>query len=170
MARPVKITHEQIARAKEIRDSSQNDKDRRAAIIFLLMAGGKQTAEELAAAFGITLKTVFNDMDRIRNPEKNARGNCGGRNNYLMAIYEEAQFLDEWNEKATAGHIITMPELHSAFNERVGKETPKSTFYRLLKRHGWRKVLPDTRHPKGNPEIQEEFKKKHLNWKWVKLP
>jgi hypothetical protein len=32
--------------------------------------------------------------------------------------------------------------------------------YRLLARHGWRKVAPDTRHPKSRPEVQEDWKKK----------
>jgi hypothetical protein len=31
--------------------------------------------------------------------------------------------------------------------------------YRLLARHGWRKVAPDTRHPKSKPEVQEAWKK-----------
>ena len=34
-----------------------------------------------------------------------------------------------------------------------------STTYRLLARHGWRKVQPDTKHPKGDPVKQDEFKK-----------
>jgi hypothetical protein len=31
--------------------------------------------------------------------------------------------------------------------------------YRLLARHGWRKVAPDTRHPKSDPAEQERWKK-----------
>jgi hypothetical protein len=34
-----------------------------------------------------------------------------------------------------------------------------SVVYRLLARHGWRKVAPDTRHPKSDPIAQEEWKK-----------
>jgi hypothetical protein len=34
-----------------------------------------------------------------------------------------------------------------------------STTYRLLARHGWRKVQPDTKHPKSEPALQDEFKK-----------
>jgi hypothetical protein len=29
----------------------------------------------------------------------------------------------------------------------------------MLARHGWRKVAPDTRHPKCNAQVQEEWKK-----------
>jgi hypothetical protein len=34
-----------------------------------------------------------------------------------------------------------------------------STIYRLLDRHGWRKLVPRPRHPKANPEEQAIFKK-----------
>ena len=29
----------------------------------------------------------------------------------------------------------------------------------VLARHGWRKVAPDTRHPKTDPALQEDWKK-----------
>ncbi|MDR1084686.1 MAG: winged helix-turn-helix domain-containing protein [Deltaproteobacteria bacterium] len=41
----------------------------------------------------------------------------------------------------------------------MGRVTPRSAFYKFLNRHNWRKVLPDTRHPKRDPLLQEEFKK-----------
>ncbi|MBU1568309.1 MAG: winged helix-turn-helix domain-containing protein [Proteobacteria bacterium] len=37
---------------------------------------------------------------------------------------------------------------------------------RLLARHGWRKVQPDTKHPKSDPVAQEDFK----NWPKPWLP
>jgi hypothetical protein len=43
--------------------------------------------------------------------------------------------------------------------ERLGRSIPLSTTYRLLARHGWRKIQPDTKHPKSDPAVQEEFKK-----------
>jgi len=33
--------------------------------------------------------------------------------------------------------------------------------YRLVQRHRWRKVAPDTRHPKADPQVQSEWKKKN---------
>src|SRR4030042_86863 len=47
----------------------------------------------------------------------------------------------------------------AALVEKLGRSIPMSTTYRLLARHGWRKVQPDTKHPKSKPVIQEEFKK-----------
>ena len=38
--------------------------------------------------------------------------------------------------------------------------------YRMLERHDWRKVAPDTRHPKSDPAIQEAWKKNSRKF-WV---
>ena len=47
----------------------------------------------------------------------------------------------------------------TALVEKLGRDIPMAATYRLLARHGWRKVQPDTKHPKGDPAAQEEFKK-----------
>ena len=46
-----------------------------------------------------------------------------------------------------------------AFEARIGHEVEESTIYRLLDRHGWRKLLPRPKHPKGSQEEQDSFKK-----------
>lgn len=88
-----------------------------------------------------------------------ARERRGGRRNQLMSFDEERKFLSPWIEKAEAGGVLVVPPIHAAFEQAVGRKVPKSTVYRLLARHGWRKVAPDTRHPKSDPEAQETFKK-----------
>ena len=50
-------------------------------------------------------------------------------------------------------------EVKVAFEARVGHEVEVSTIYRLLDRHGWRKLLPRPKHPKGSQEEQDHFKK-----------
>jgi transposase len=169
MAKLIHFEEEQIVRAKKLRDDHNNEREYRAALVFLYIVENKHSAEEAASLFGVGLRTIFEDLDKIRKPETVKKGTWGGGNNHLMTFEEETQFLDEFMEKAKSGLIVTMPELHNHYNLRVGKITPKSTFYRLLKRHDWRKVLPDTRHPKGDVKIQEECGKKTLKWKWQKL-
>jgi transposase len=170
MAKTPRFDDRMIAEAKELRDSHDNEREYRAALVFLYLAEEGRTAEQAAAFFGIGLRTVFADLDRIRKPHTVKKGVWGGGNNHLMSAEEERAFLAEFEGKADAGFIVTMPELHEQYNIRVGRQTPKSTFYRLLKRNNWRKALPDTRRPEGDPKIQEEFKKNHSKWKWRKLP
>jgi hypothetical protein len=76
-----------------------------------------------------------------------------------MTIEEEREFLSQWVVSATAGQVLSVPPIHAALVDRLGHATPTSTTYRLLARHGWRKVQPDTKHPKSDPVAQEEFKK-----------
>ena len=76
-----------------------------------------------------------------------------------MSPEEERAFLAPWLQQAKEGGVLTVPPLHAALEETLGRKIPLSTTYRLLSRHGWRKVSPDTKHPKSRPEDQEEFKK-----------
>lgn len=46
-----------------------------------------------------------------------------------------------------------------AYREHSGKDVARSTIYRLLERHGWRKVVPRPRHPKADQAAQSAFKK-----------
>jgi hypothetical protein len=87
----------------------------------------------------------------------------GGRRHQFMSVEEEKVFLAPWIEKAGQGGVLVVPPIHAAFTQAVGCKVPKSTIYRLLARHGWRKVTPDTRHPKPDPETQAAFKKTSLS-------
>ncbi|MDR0724137.1 MAG: winged helix-turn-helix domain-containing protein [Endomicrobium sp.] len=169
MARTITFTEKELKRAKELRDNHSNEREYRAALIVLLKNESDLTREQIAGIFGIDIKTVYSDMESIRNPAVEPKGEWGGGNNRLMSFEEEEQFLNTYLDDAKSGFILTIPKLHNEYNLLVGKTTPKSTIYRILERHNWRKVLPDTRHPKGDPVVQEEFKKKLSKWKWVKL-
>jgi transposase len=85
----------------------------------------------------------------------------GGRNNAYMPRQEEEEFLRPFTERAPSGGIVEVQEIHKAFEARVGERVPKSTIYRLLHRHGWRKIIPRKKHPKSDPLAQEEVKKTH---------
>jgi transposase len=49
--------------------------------------------------------------------------------------------------------------VRAALAQELGRPVAASVVYRMLARHGWRKVAPDTRHPKSDPLAQEEWKK-----------
>jgi hypothetical protein len=50
-------------------------------------------------------------------------------------------------------------EIRAALAQHLGKPAKASAVHRLLERHGWRKVSPDTHHSKSDPAAQEEWKK-----------
>ncbi len=76
-----------------------------------------------------------------------------------LRLAEERAFLAPFFGRAERGELATTEEIWHAFEARVGHEVDESTIYRLLARHGWRKLMPRPRHPKADPQAQEQFKK-----------
>lgn len=71
---------------------------------------------------------------------------------------EERVFLQPFFSRAERGKLTTVREVHKAQCTRVGKKLNPTVTYRLMDRHGWRKVVPRSRHPKANLQAQETFK------------
>ena len=94
-------------------------------------------------------------------------------NNRRMSYTEEMSFLEEFVEISEAGQIITVENILRKFEEVTGKKSHTSTIYKLLKRHGWRKVKPRPRHPgKASEEEIASSKKLTKNIKrsyWKKI-
>jgi len=121
------------------------------------------TAEQIAKHTGLAKQTVSNLISAynrlgpsiLDNPGK------GGRRNSYMTEDEELAFLQLFTPASTTGQIATVREIHRAYEQEIGRRVCKTTIYRLLKRHGWRKVVPRASHVESSPEKQDIFKK-HL--------
>jgi transposase len=83
----------------------------------------------------------------------------GGRHHQYLTPEQEQELLAPFVERALAGGMLTVTEVQQAYRERSGKEVARSTIYRLLERHGWRKIVPRPRHPKADLAAQSAFKK-----------
>jgi len=55
---------------------------------------------------------------------------------------------------------MNLSDIRAAYDERVGKQSATSTVYFLLERHGWRKIMPRSRHPKKASEDAIKVSKK----------
>lgn len=119
-------------------------------------------AEKIAKHVGVSKATVNITISKYNREGVVAidRQNKTTRGNANLSIEEEKEFLKQFFEKAEKGTIPTPHEIHQAFNKRVCKKVVKSTIYRLLQRHNWRKIVPRPFHPKRDKKEQEEFKKK----------
>ena len=77
-----------------------------------------------------------------------------------MSIEEEKEFLSTYTKQAEAGQIVDLNEIKKAYIEKVGHSIGGSQIYRMLERHGWRKVMPRSKHPqKASDEAIEASKK-----------
>jgi transposase len=83
----------------------------------------------------------------------------GGRRHQHLSPEQEQDLLAPFVERAQHGGMLTVTEIQRAYQERSGKAVAPSTIYRLLDRHGWRKVVPRPRHPKADVAAQAAFKK-----------
>ena len=164
MARTASFSNDEIAKARLLRDQAKTAADLRKALSVLLVADMGLDARKASEVLGISERTIFRNRSSFRAQDEQLRYTWGGRRNCSMSLDEERAFLAQWEEKAAEGGVLTAPPMHAALAERLGHFIPMSTTYRLLARHGWRKVQPDTRHPKSDPETQEEFKKNSLRY------
>lgn len=159
MARQTCNRAEEIRRAEQLRDQATTVAEYRTALSVILCTVIGLDADHAAEVLGASRRTIFRDRDSIRNQDDAPKKQWGGRRNCSMSIEQEDEFLAQWEAKATRGGVLTVPPIHAALVDRLGHDCPMSTTYRLLGRHGWRKVQPDTKHPKSDPAAQDEFKK-----------
>jgi transposase len=119
-------------------------------------------AKEIALHTGVGKGTVHNlisDYNRY-GPEVVERVGRGGRRNAHLTLEEEADFIAPFVAMAEKGQIVRGAQMGKVLEERLGYSLHHSIIYRLLDRHGWRKVVPRPFHTNAKKEIQEEFKKK----------
>jgi hypothetical protein len=67
--------------------------------------------------------------------------------------------LEKRQQAALRGQILTAPQLRAEQEKLLARRVSLAYVYRLLHRHGWRKLGPRPRHPKAQPAVQERFKK-----------
>jgi transposase len=162
MGRTARYEEDELALAKQVVGSAKTLQQLRQGQAILLPALTGASMDTTADILGIgrnhvcVLRRQFRQAGGGTFGERDRRG---GRRRQLMSIEEEKAFLAPWMERAKAGGVLVVPPIHAAYEQRVGKPVPRSTIYRLLARHGWRKVTPDTRHPKADVQAQEAFKK-----------
>lgn len=128
--------------------------------IWLRVAHQMSTAE-IARTLDLSVNTVrFTQKDFIDNGlSALTELKRGGRIRYLMPLKEEELFLRRYEEKASQGELLVINEIKAALEKHLGRSIHKTTVYRMLYRHGWRKLVPRPCHSKRNQQEAEAFKK-----------
>ena len=77
-----------------------------------------------------------------------------------MSYEEEEGLLEPFKAEAEAGRMVEISKIKAAYIEKVGHSIGNGQIYYVLKRHGWRKVMPRSQHPqKASDEAIEASKK-----------
>ena len=162
MARKPKQASSAVAGAEQAVKQAQDGRALREAQAVLLPALHGMSLEDTGRLIGRSRATVVRLRSRFKRgvarPEEPAR-QWGGRRRQNMTPEEEAAFLAPFFEQAKHGGILVVAPVKAAYEKALGRKVPDSTVYRLLARHGWRKIAPRPRHPKGDPQAQEAWKK-----------
>jgi transposase len=169
MARPRKIDSDLVAQAQLAAARASDVNELRAAQAVLLPALAQMTLKATAKVLGVGRATVARLQRRFQRRKAEAKPpeqHWGGRRRTLMPLEDEQVFLAAWKPKAEQGQLVVVTPLRVALEQELGRQVKPSVVYRLLERHHWRKVAPDTRHPKAEPAVQEEWKKKRYPKSW----
>jgi len=154
------LTHdiEQIKRA--MNRNITKDEFRRLQCVYLADTKPELTLKEISE---ITLYSK-SMVDKIHSSFRkkgieSSRDNRGGRFRENMSISDETKLLNRFEKQSKSGKLICATEVKQEYEKVAGKRVNKSVIYRMLSRHGFRKIVPYKRHPKANKEEQSNFKK-----------
>jgi len=119
------------------------------------------SADEVALAVGWAPTSVRRLQARYlrEGEEVLQQGARGGRRHENLSEEAERQLLEGFLTSAAQGGVLEVKPIQAAYEAAVGHAVAKSTVYRMLARHDWRKIAPRPQHAKANPAAQAAFKK-----------
>jgi len=161
MRTPQIITESAKEQIHEILNQTKTKSDFQRVECLWLRAALHLTPEQIALALGLQKHTVQQNQSTYFKKGETALIGKGKGGDYHrnLSIEEEIKLLAPFIEQAKNGGVLVVTDIKKAYEKQVGYEVPKSTIYRMLTRHGWRKIVPRSQHPKADLAAQEAFKK-----------
>ena len=145
-------------------EAEKRCKDKRTSkkLTVLIIRFSGASVAETAQRMNCSERTVSRLVSEYKKqgPEEFVRCKYAGGNHRSLSEAEENEILAQFEKMAEEGHVVTAQDIKKAFDERIGKDTGRGYIYMLLKRHGWRKVMPRAKHPKKADEEAIQASKK----------
>jgi len=155
------IGEKELAEIEQLLKTARSATELKAIQCVWMRACEGKTAKEIAILIGWSesnVKRVQSDYFK-RGLDAFKREQSAHRRRGNMTFEGEEHFIAPFLDEAKTGGIINVSRIKHAYEEVLGRPVHKSVIYRLLGRHGWRKIAPRPRHPKSDKEAQELFKK-----------
>jgi len=136
--------------------------------ILVWRANGR-SREEVAALSGFHKAHISTLVGRYMKEgiESVATERRKGGQHRNLSDEQESELLRGFTEQGEKGQVVTAGEIRAKYEALVGRKIGNGTIYRMLKRNGWRKVMPRGQHPKAASEEAIEASKK-LTFGWTK--
>ena len=160
MASKYLFSKEEIAAIEKVR---KENKDKRAELRLkaLELRAKGATAQEVADQTGFYPTTITRLVAKYRKGGIEAiSGNHYGGNHRNMSVEDEAAILGPFRERAEKGELVEIKEIKAAYQAAVDHPISDSQIYFVLHRHGWRKIMPRSRHPKNASDEEIAASKK----------
>ena len=160
MASRYKFSNEEI---KAIEQARKGNKDKRAEarLKALELRAKGASAEDAAAAVGFHAAYISQLVAKYRDHGLEAiSGNHYGGNRRNMSVEEEAAILAPFKERAEKGELVEVREIAKAYQSAVDHPVSNGQIYIVLHRHGWRKIMPRSKHPQKASEEEIAASKK----------
>ena len=154
------FTEEELEEIKAARKKNRNKKTDKQLEALEMRAEGKRN-KEISEVTGFHVQHITVLVSRYKSEGLSGiidNHYHGNRRN--MSYEEEERILEPFRKAAEAGEIVSVKDIEAAYREAVGHSIGTSQIYYVLRRHGWRKVMPRSRHPKkASEEVIETSKK-----------
>jgi len=154
MPKRYKIGEEQVSELEKARKRNKDKNVEKRLAALLMHAEGKKR-KEVAEKTGYAASYI---SELVSKYSKNGIGaiteNKYGGNRRNLSFAEEEALLEPFKKAAEAGQIVEVGAIKRAYEEATGRSLEKAhgQIYYVLQRHGWRKVMPRSRHPKRASE------------------
>jgi len=148
---------------KIIQDARRSNKDKRVEmrLVALEMRAHGVKAKDVSAKTGFHYAYITKLTAKYRDGGISAivdNHYHGNRRN--MTFEEEEALLKPFTAAAEKGQMVEISEINAAYENAVGHTIGSGQIYYVLHRHGWRKVMPRSKHPKKASEEAIEASKK----------
>ena len=142
------------------RKKNRNKNIERRLYVLVMRAEGK-SLEEISEKTGYHISTASKLIARyMRDGISAIAENHYKGNRRNMSSEEEAAILAPFIERAERGEMVDIKEIVAAYQKAVPHKISDMQIYSVLHRHGWRKIMPRSRHPKKASEEAIEASKK----------
>lgn len=158
MPKMVKLSTAEVESAEEAVRKAKTADELRMALTLLVPHAFGVPDHVTGQIIGRSRATVVR-LRRLFRKGQGSKRNWGGRRYGYMTLEQEEDFISQFFDQALQGGVLIVNEIKRAYEREVGRKVAKTTIYRMLDRHDWRKIIPRPRHPKSNTEAQEGLKK-----------
>ena len=160
MAKSYEISESQLLEIETARKKNRNKNVERRLYVLVMRAEGR-SLEEISEKTGYHISTASKLIARyMRDGISAIAENHYKGNRRNMSFEEEAAILAPFIERAEREEMVDIKEIAAAYQKAVPHKISDTQIYYVLHRHGWRKIMPRSRHPKKASEETIEASKK----------